>query len=143
VLGSFLALSAIAIVLGVVLVVGGGGDGTVTTVTEPAVTEPTVPETSLAPGLDVNSVVAGFAAAWAGGEWTTLTELSNDSVAATARDWYVDGLSVEVVEPITEVGGELLVSDPGGGHGLIFRLEVDSTQGTVRVTNLVFGGDAG
>ena len=137
-LGGFVAV----VVFGVVLVLA--GDGSTGTSSEPAeVADSNGSE--LAPTLtsDSDVLVRAFARAWEGGDWAVVEDLSNDSVAATAREWYVDGNRIEVVDPMTERGGELLVTHPRGGSALIFNLAVDTASGSPGIVDLVLGADAG
>lgn len=132
VLWTLLALFAAATVLAVVLVAAGGE------------TETSAPEAAVEPIVERGTagLVADFAQAWSDGDWETLVQLSDQAVAQTAREWHVDGLQVTVVAPLSDTGGTLLVSDPAGGNALIFAITVTDDPG-LRVTDLVFNGDAG
>ena len=122
------------LVLGVVLLLADDGSTETATPIEATRSEPASP-------TDV--MVRDFIAAWERGDWSELTALSNDSVAATARAWYVDGFRLEVVGSVSDHGAELLATDPRGGSALIFTAVLDAASGSPMIVDLVFGGDAG
>ena len=133
-------------VIALTLLAGGCATSSVGTTggTEDSTTVPTSGQTETSAGaISATQLVEQFSASWEAGDWTTLRPLSTDAVVETAREWYVAGLEVQVVEPIGASGGELLVLDPQGGRGLIFSFGLSDADGALAVTSLIFGGDAG
>lgn len=91
----------------------------------------------------VESLAVRFATDWMAADWTAMTAYADDTVIALARESHVDELTVELVQPVTSSGVELLVVDPDSGPAKLFALLIDGNDLESMIDSLVPAGDAG
>lgn len=92
---------------------------------------------------DVPDTVVRFVTDWSTGDWTAMGRYADATVVETARRSYVEGMMIEIVGPVSDQGGELLVTDPAGGRASVFVLTLGNQAGIARLDGLAFAGDAG
>lgn len=94
------------------------------------------------PAVAGSDVVDRFADAWEAADWDTVRAVSSDAVAATAREHFVDGLDVAIVD----YTGQIHATDTVGGYLMLFTFSIADSADGYRMTSLDhagFGADGG
>lgn len=139
------AAVGVALALGLILLLAIGLLGAVVVLRASDSSSPQPGDIAVQPAepADTPDAVIRFIADWTSGEWTEMGQYADAAVVETARRSYVEGMVVEIVGPVTDQGGELLVTDPAGGRASVFVLTLGNDAGIARLDGLAFAGDAG